>query len=417
MNPERLRIQIAKLLDEYAGKAVIRIGLVLRIFRKGKEPEEIKKILFIKFWGIGSIILAEPALRCLRERYPGVEIHFLTLKQNRELFSMIPLISKLHWLEIKQLPLIPLKSILLIRKLRNERYDLIFDGEFFVHYSAIIGRIARPAQLIGFGRPKGMKAHLLDVRVPFLENIHTTQQYMNLVQENWILRKERTGDKPCLELADYTRPDFVFGDSRYIVLNINASPLATERRWPRERFLFLAESLLREFSLDLILIGSKSEREYVEPLEKVLANPTRVHNLAGKLRLPDVAYLLKNAVVLISNDSGPVHLASALDTPVVAFYGPETPKRYGPLSSKRLVFYQGLWCSPCMSVENAKTVNCINNLACMKGIETDAVIRRVCGFLEKLFEIEKERSGQLVNGIKYDIGLDHVMSGRVRGAQ
>ncbi len=66
----------------------------------------------------------------------------------------------------------------------------------------------------------------------------------------------------------------------------------------------------------------------------------------------------------------------------MAFYGPETPALYGPLSSRKLVFYERLWCSPCMSVENAKTVNCINRRACMREIEPVRVIRLVHRFIE-----------------------------------
>ena len=120
----------------------------------------------------------------------------------------------------------------------------------------------------------------------------------------------------------------------------------------------------------------------MERVEAELNSPDRVHNLCGLTDLPQLASLLRDAAMVISNDSGPVHLASSLDVPVVAFYGPETPALYGPLSSRKLVFYEGLWCSPCMSVENAKTVNCINHRACMREIDPARVIHLVHRFIE-----------------------------------
>ena len=168
-------------------------------------------------------------------------------------------------------------------------------------------------------------------------------------------------------------------------MNINASPLAVERRWPRDRFVQLGTALLESYPFDLVLVGSPSEASYVAPVAQTLeqGNATgRVWNWTGLLDLKELARLLRDALVLISNDSGPIHLASAFDLPVVGLYGPETPVRYGPLSSRQRVFYEDLWCSPCMSVHNAKTVHCVNQLACMKGIEAESVIEEVRTFID-----------------------------------
>jgi ADP-heptose:LPS heptosyltransferase len=163
--------------------------------------------------------------------------------------------------------------------------------------------------------------------------------------------------------------------------------------------------LLRFYEVDVILTGSRAERRYVDGVEQGLAG-SRVHNLCGMLSLKDLARLLREAACLISNDSGPVHMASALGTPVVGFYGPETPLRYGPLSSRSLVFYEDLWCSPCMSVDNAKTVHCVNDLACMKQIEPAYVVDRVRQFIEshQLLDLRQKGLGYVRRAVDGSYG-------------
>ncbi len=273
----------------------------------------------------------------------------------------------------------------MLGRLRREDYDLVFDAEFFVNFSGLIAHLSAPARVIGFTRKTAPKTRLQDVSIPFHEDAHTCQQFLNLVRQSG--RGQSRSSRPMLAL-DKSGDSFLqtlLEGRTYAVMNINASPLAVERRWPRERFEQLGTALLESYPFDLVLIGSPSETSYVAPLAQALdrRHPGgKVRNWAGLLDLKELARLLKNALVLISNDSGPIHLASAFDVPVVGLYGPETPVRYGPLSSRKRVFYEDLWCSPCMTVHNAKTVHCVNQLACMKGIESEKVVEEMRAFID-----------------------------------
>ncbi|MEE8587128.1 MAG: glycosyltransferase family 9 protein [Acidobacteriota bacterium] len=391
MNRERFHIQTAKFLDAHLGRLLVRALGVLRQDAKGADLKP-EKILFIKFWGIGSIILSEPALRSLRRSFPEAEIHYLTLRQNRQLFEMIPGLSRVHWLDFRSPWGFLWESLLLLRKLRRERYDLIIDAEFFAHFSALLAVLAGGKRLAGFAQPRGAKQKLLDVAVPFSKASHASRQFLRLVEAaGGVSRQDAKAQRkskdamawPQLKLSGTgLRSPFSVLRS-YIVLNINASPLAVERRWPRERFAQLGRELLRRYGFDLVLVGAASEVEYVRPLEENLNEPARVRNLAGKLSLRRLAEVIQGSLLLISNDSGPLHMAAALGVPVVGLYGPETPLRYGPLAVRRRIFYRGLWCSPCMSLDNAKTVNCINGLACMREIGVEEVVAGVVEFLER----------------------------------
>ncbi len=386
---EPQRIKAAKWLDEYAGRWLVTLIQWFRPSLKRDPASTIERILFIKFWGIGSIILAEPALRYLRKNYPQARIDFLTLKQNRELFALVPHVDRAHVMDFDHAWRFFVSAIRLIIRLRRERYHLIFDAEFFANFSALVARLASPRCLIGFSRIGAMRNQLLDMAVPFNQEQHAAENFLRLVvsaTNNATLHLSAPNSNvfhPRVFITSDRTKKIRFHHMPYVVINVNASSLALERRWPRERFVNLARWLLKNYAIKIILIGSRAEREYTREVVRAIDAKNRVINLAGKLSVVELANLIAKAALFISNDSGPLHLAAALQKPVVGFYGPETPQRFGPLCRDRLIFYLGLPCSPCMSVDNAKTVNCTNHLRCMMDLKTAMVIPKLRRFIDE----------------------------------
>jgi ADP-heptose:LPS heptosyltransferase len=155
--------------------------------------------------------------------------------------------------------------------------------------------------------------------------------------------------------------------------NENLIPL---RKWPVEYFVTVAQSLLASHpSLIIGIIGAKSEKLYVD---SVLAqiNHHRVISFAGKTSLKELLVLLNHAVALITNDSGPSHLAALTKTHILTLFGPETPILYAPLSKQATNFYLSLKCSPCITIYNGKRTVCDNNL-CLKSIHPDHIIQMI----------------------------------------
>ncbi len=391
------QIRWAKRLDALITVALSRLSAPQAGAGELPDPASVRRILFVKLWGIGSIVLTEPALRFLSQRYANAEIDYLTSRANAGLLRLFPKVSEVHTVPAAHLPGLLWQGFGTAKRLRRRRYDLVFDAEFLVAFSGWLCRLVGAGQVVGFRPPRGGKCCWQDVSIGYRADGHAVDQFLNLAQmgraPEGLSRglsgpapgssPGRSGRRPVLRLPPAQR---VIVPRPYLVLNVNASPLALERRWPRDRFVQLSRRLLREFGLHLVLIGTNRERDYVGWVAERLAPRQRVWDLSGCLNLAQLANLIDGATLLISNDSGPVHLASAFDVPVVAFYGPESPGRYGPLSSRQLVFYQGLWCSPCMSVENAKTVRCCNGQRCMKEITAETVIEQVARFLRRLLE-------------------------------
>jgi ADP-heptose:LPS heptosyltransferase len=158
-----------------------------------------------------------------------------------------------------------------------------------------------------------------------------------------------------------------------VAVHANVSDLSVERRWPYKNFEQLIERLLLHYPIQVVFIGAKSERESVR---EIISNIhcQGIADLVGKLTISQLAYFFENAKLVIANDSGPLHLAVAMGTPTVSFFGPETPLIYGPRGEHHTVFFKNTDCSPCMNVHNRKSVQCYwRTPACMEAITVDEV--------------------------------------------
>ena len=148
-----------------------------------------------------------------------------------------------------------------------------------------------------------------------------------------------------------------------------------------DRFVELGRKLLENSKITIILTGSIEEKQACEVLLRKI-NPDRVINFAGKTTFKELITLYSISDLLITNDSGPVHFASTTDIPILALFGPETPKIFGPMSPNAKVISMELACSPCISVFNQKKSYCSDN-QCMKQISVQLVISEAQKILSK----------------------------------
>jgi heptosyltransferase-2 len=157
--------------------------------------------------------------------------------------------------------------------------------------------------------------------------------------------------------------------------------MALERRWPAERVVELLRELARE-PVNLVLTGAPGERDYVAAIVRQSGLAARLVDLSGRIAIPELIALFERARVVVSNDSGPLHLAAAAGADTVALFGPETPVLYGPLRAREeqrhSVHYRALACSPCMFVHDNKELACWHAKAvCLTGIEPAEVLASV----------------------------------------
>ena len=373
-------MQIIKYVDRYLGiPSIIAVAafdkflLPLRTFRK--KPKKVQKILFIKFWGFGNLIMAMPAVKAVKERFPDAEIRFLTLKQNRGVLDGLDFIDKVVYFEIDGLAKFPFEFLGLARRFRKEKVDMVIDLEQFARASALFTYFTGAPIKVGYKTKNQGKHYLYTKVVDYNNHQHTACTFFDIA-------KSFGSDKtPKLIKVKYSREDSKSVDELLnknkvskkdviIGMHIGSGENADVRRWPKENFAALADKLIEKHNAKIFFTGSPSEAGDINETLKLMKH--RAFSTAGTFSLKQLASFMEHCRMFVSNDTGPLHLAAAMKVKCVCFFGPNTPLLYGPFSDNNLVFYKGLQCSPCITNFNAKTTGCKDPI-CITGITVDEV--------------------------------------------
>lgn len=363
--------------------------LVSLFHRRGwRSSAQPRTILVTKFFGLGSVLLSVPFLQNLHSCFPAAQLIYLSFSSNRELLSKLPVRCRAMTIDTSSLVSFVRDTIAVVIRLRRAQVDFVFDLEFFSKYSTLMsvlsganvrvgydlpaywrrGNLTHPVQLDRTKHVMDVFAQQLDVLgIPYETPASPPQLEPTLAEQASMLRKLRLHANGV----------------EMVAVNINAGSTSLERRWPPERFLDVVERLLDENpKRRFYFTGSADERCYVQAaLEARSRLSKHVVNCAGLLTLGEMLALLARCRFLLTSDSGPMHLAAAVGTPVVALFGPESPQFYGP-SGPAVVIYRALKCSPCLNIYNAKMFTCPYNAQCMREISVEDVLQAISHLLE-----------------------------------
>jgi lipopolysaccharide heptosyltransferase II len=398
-----MNIKHMKFMDEFFGPLIC---LALHIYNGVKKlfhkPSlyPINNILLLKFFGMGSILHAGPMLRALKKTYPNATIGILTFEQNKEICELTGFFDRIETVTTKGIVSLLISIIKNIFTIRKHHYDVVIDLEFFSKSSTIIAylsgaRIRVGYYLIQYGIILKMmwRGNLLTHPVYYNPHKHITEAFLALANAIGADTKDRGLAKLTIKETDASRIDKILRENNvsandyFITININSSPLCLERRWPLNKFAYLVNRLLENEKIKIALIGSKEDKPYVNSFLSSLDTKSRILNLAGATGIGEVAALISKSNLIISNDSGPLHIAESMDKPTVSFFGPEIPIRYGPRDhNKHIIFYGDIYCSPCINVYNQKTAPCNGKNICMDTIDAQQVFEMIKEkYLQKLF--------------------------------
>jgi ADP-heptose:LPS heptosyltransferase len=327
-------------------------------------------------WGIGTIILASPVFSNLHKNYPHARFYFLTLRQNEGLYEDSPYIDETHYMDISSYWAALRKFFSITFWLWREKFDIVFDFEFGSRFTAILTFLNFSSLTVGYV-PAGSGKNLFDVTVPYNESIHVTRLYLRALYSIFLkiyddnLIQLPLSEKNRGKVNSYLKRNRI---KNFVVLNPNTSELAVEREWPLEYFGQLGNRLIQEYpNVDILIIGGKEDIERSDNVSRMIKSSDRVFVVCGEFSIRESMYLLSQAKVLISNDSGPLHLGVIAGVPTVGLFGPETPVLYGPQGERHVAITANEICSPCISVYKDKVVDCRFNAACMKNIPVDRV--------------------------------------------
>lgn len=365
-------------MDSLLGNLLLKIAPVLLFFSKKKDPrpgEAPKKILLVKFHGIGNIVMILPALRAIKRKFPYSRIDFLTLDTNKSILSGAKNVEKAYYFESETIPVFLWSFLVTMPKLRRERYDAIIDFEQFANISTLIASALGAPRRIGFKAHGPDRTRIYTTAVDYVEDAHMWRIFMRLaeavgasaepVEREIDCTPEQEGQARKL-LADFG----VKPEEPLFLMHPGSSSNLTIRRWPPDRFAALTRLVSERFGAKVILTGVPNEAEITSQVVSLSGGAAL--DSTGKLSLKGLAALCKMAEFVVSNDTATVHVASAMGTPVIGLFGPNTPFLYGPVGEDDLVFYNKQECSPCLTNTNRKLSDC-KNPKCMLSIGVNDV--------------------------------------------
>lgn len=369
-----MRVQRLYWLDQKIGGWLCQlVGLFVKRGIYHSRPSNWQRIAVAKYMGIGSVILATPLVEVLRKHAPQAEIALVTSSSLAELVRMLPFDKVFAW-DFRSMASAVKTFPLFIASLRRWRPDAFFDLEFFVNTSALISWLSGAPIRVGLHHAQSPRGRLLTHYLPLTPR-HTAELFAGLA---WSVGMEIDPLPPLLRLRydpKRVRDEIHALPRPFVTVNPNAGELALQRRWMPERFRELLFRLLDMFpSVHFVVIGSQGERAYVSSVLSDLASHPRVRDLSGQLNLDELCFVLENSLALITNDSGPMHLAASFGTPCVALFGPETPDHYGPLGEGHIVLHKRLLCSPCLTPFDGKLFPCPFEVQCLRAISVDEVL-------------------------------------------
>ncbi len=405
-----MNIQVMKSIDHYLGTPLcLLLDVVKKILfwypaRRITRPP--RKILIMKYFGIGSILLASPMLRALKQRYPDATIAFLTFSSNQDIVDRLGQVDQLYLLRTDSILHFSLDVAASLCAIRREHYDITIDMEFFAKFSTIMTFLSGSPMRIGYFLRQLWRGDLLTHQIYYNQFKHVSEIFAALVApldvsvHNYSLQPPVVTPEEDRSAETILANGGIAPDDLFIVLNVNASELSYERRWPKEKFQVLSNTLLAELRAKLVFIGGSSDTAYVKEVIADLLDKDRVLNLSGRTKLAELIGIISRCKIFISNDSGPLHVASSLGVPTVSFFGPEIPTLYGPLSDRALVFYESAYCSPCLNVYNAKTAPCGGNNICMQQLTPDRVLGEMRAHFSDIWESFRHEGHNSVSSLQ-----------------
>ncbi len=384
-----MTVDTQRRIDRFVGIPLcLAAALWTMLFEKLRPriPETtVRSICVMKFFGLGSIVLSGPFLRDLRQKYPEARIHYITFAHNAEALSFFPAVDEVSSISTATGWRFVRDTIRAIVRMRADQVDTVFDLEFFSKFSTLLGTLSGARRRVGFALPTLWRRWNLTASVPLDRSAHVSAMFRRQLDPS-LETPHEAGTFPPITSRPNDRVSMTeklgLANERgpIIVVNINADAVSLERRWSPERFAtVVAATAAARPGATFFLSGTRTEHAYVEEMIARWELSGNVRNVAGVLSLGEFVALLEASDALLTCDSGPAHLASAVGTPVVALFGPESPAFYGPLGES-VTLYSGISCSPCLNIYAAKRFVCPYNARCMDLITVSDVadaLRRV----------------------------------------
>ena len=321
------------------------------------------KFLIIRFSSIGDIVLTTPVIRCLKQQVPDAEVHFLTKSAFLPVVEHNPYIDKIHFLAHSW--------ELMIEELKLENYDYIID----LHHNTKTLRVksALKKKSYSFYKLNIEKYLYTAFKINFLPKVHIVDRYLKTAA-SFGVKNDGAGLDYFISKADeIEREDIPASHSVGYVACVIGAALGT-KKWPIDRW----KEFCSKIKFPVILLGGPEDAEAGKEIAAV--DDIKVYNACGKFKLNESADLLRKARLVITNDTGLMHIAAAYKKPIVSLWGNTVPSfgmtpYYGDAPTTDVIMQVNkLWCRPCSKIGYKKCP--LGHFKCMEKIEPDEVLRK-----------------------------------------
>ncbi len=356
-------MKLIKSLDAIIGKPLCRI---ISAAKPLGNPRNISRILLIRPGGIGDAVLLLPVIATIKRLRPQAALHILAERRNAGIFALAPEIEATYCYDAAK------DSIAVMRN----RYDIILDTEQWHRLSAIVAKSLRAPMTIGFATNERKK--LFTHAVSYSHEDYEVHSFLRLMQP-LVGPVSFAANQPFIALSNQLTEKAgsvlrALSDRRIVAIFAGAS--IRERKWGADKFHAVA-GMLSDQGHGIVVVGGKHD---LTEGETITEGVPRSLNLCGKLSLAETAAVLSRSQLLITGDSGIMHIGHGLGMKIVALFGPGREKKWAPQGPNIRVINKKLPCSPCTTF--GYTPRCPKDAACMKAIEADEVIREAIALLE-----------------------------------
>jgi len=349
---------------------------------RGKEFKP-QSILIVKLSAIGDVVQTFPMLEALKREYPQAQIDWVVEEEASDLLVGHPALNRVlvshrkswqknlfrkgqFWSTLREMGKF-------IRDFRSGEYDWVIDNHG-IFKSGLLVALSRGRRKIGFQRSPGIadEGNYLFTNErykPLSIERHALERYLDLISQVGV-----PVDKPMLTFpvpaesrrrAERILHHHGFSPSPLVVIH----PMAKwpTKQWPSENFARLAEAFVQKGG-SVAFTGGWEDAAPVQEIHRQIKTPQKVLNLVGQTSLKELAGLFSLSDLVLTTDTGPMHLAVAVKAPLIALFGPTAPWRTGPYGNNHLILRKPLTCSPCFKKKCA-------TIECMKSLSVEEVLK------------------------------------------
>jgi ADP-heptose:LPS heptosyltransferase len=330
------------------------------------------KILVIRFSSIGDIVLTTPVVRCLKKQYPQAQLHYLTKKQFASILQSNPYLDKIHLLEGDLQPV--------VLELLKEKFDYVIDlhNNLRTKYVKVLLRQAFNSRIESFSVNKlNIRKWLLTrLKWKWMPDVSIVDRYFETVKSLGVKNDGQGLDYFIPEEEEIKKDDLPMSHSLgYIACAIGGQH--ETKKMPLEKW----KALCAQMPFPIVLLGGKEDVDIANEIREV--DEVKIYNACGKFSLNESADIVKRARVVITHDTGLMHIAAAFKKPIISIWGNTVPELgmfpyygYNNLKSnvapQSFIMEQTLGCRPCSKIGYAKCPK--GHFKCMQQQDLDKIL-------------------------------------------